>query len=81
MLRQVASLLPQAGSINSRFYISDPFSCPSYICTAKRTQALTHPVPTGVLQLTVVGCDDLRAADIGGEFASEIVTYMWLGWL
>ncbi|CAM9659324.1 unnamed protein product, partial [Hapterophycus canaliculatus] len=28
---------------------------------------LANPTPTGVVQLTVVGCDKLRAADIGGK--------------
>lgn len=28
---------------------------------------LANPTPTGVVQLTIVGCDKLRAADIGGK--------------
>eukprot|EP00903_Cladosiphon_okamuranus_P007574 g7348.t1 len=29
--------------------------------------ALSNPTPTGVVQLTIVGCDKLRSADIGGK--------------
>ncbi|CAM9882601.1 unnamed protein product, partial [Chrysoparadoxa australica] len=30
-------------------------------------EALTNPSPTGVVQITIVGCNDLRAADINGK--------------
>lgn len=39
-------------------------------CIVIPGQALSSPTPTGVVALTVVGADNLRAADINGELLS-----------